>query len=159
MDTQAKYISALQNLHRNSNPMQWDDRTLNKAPHKPILLLCIADLYLQHPNRPNRISPSEQIEEAFNEYWYQLYNADNPSTFALPFFHLQYEGFWHLKSENDSDAQKIDGTSSALRDANAYAEIDSELHELFKKPEWNRHFRSVIIAANFSPEVHSKLIR
>ena len=51
MNVQGTYIRKLQNLHRDSIPGRWTDLTLNKAPHKPLLLLCISDLYRQDRER------------------------------------------------------------------------------------------------------------
>jgi putative restriction endonuclease len=160
MNVQGTYISKLQNLHRDSIPGRWSDLTLNKAPHKPLLLLCISDLYRQDPHRSNRVEPTLYLEEAFDAYWRQLFGNNNTSTFALPFFHLQYDGFWSLISTNGGDVEDpmIAKTPRTLRSAVAYAIVDSELHELFKKPEWNQHLRSVIIASNFAPEAHYRFV-
>jgi putative restriction endonuclease len=160
MNVQGTYISRLQNLHRDSIPGRWTDLTLNKAPHKPLLLLCISDLYRQDPHRSNRVEPTLYLEEAFDAYWHQLFGNDNTSTFALPFFHLQYDGFWSLTSRNGGGIEDptIAKTPRTLRNAVAYATVDSELHELFKEPEWNQHLRSVIIASNFSPEAHYRFV-
>lgn len=160
MKIEGTYIKKLQNLHRDSIPGRWTDLTLNQAPHKPLLLLCVADLYRQDPQRSNRVEPTLYLEEAFDAYWRQLFENSNTSTFALPFFHLQFDGFWSLVSTNggDVDSPIIAKTPRALRSTVACALVDSELHELLKKPEWNQHLRSVIIASNFAPEAHSRFV-
>lgn len=160
MKDEGTYIRILQNLHRDSIPGRWTDLTLNKAPHKPLLLLCVSDLYRQDPQRSNLVEPTLYLEEAFDAYWHQLFENISTSTFALPFFHLQFDGFWSLIRTNggDVDAPIIAKTPRALRSTVAHALVDSELHELLKKPEWNQHLRSVIIASNFAPEAHYRFV-
>ena len=160
MSNEGVYISKLQNLHRDSIPGRWEETTLGKAPHKPLLLLCVTDLYRQHPDRENRIDPTLSIEESFNEYWRLLFGSDNTSTFALPFFHLQHDGFWSLVSANGSNVgdPAIAKSAAALRKAVAFAKLDYPLHQLLQRAEWAQHLRSVVISSNFEPEVHSRFI-
>jgi putative restriction endonuclease len=133
---------------------------LGKAPHKPLLLLCVSDLYRQNAIRENRVEPTLYIEESFDAYWRKLFDRDHHSTFAFPFFHLQHDGFWFLVAtdgKNVSDPA-VARASSALRNAVAYAKIDPALHGLLRRPEWNCHLRSIIIASNFDPDVHVQLV-
>ncbi len=160
MSNEGVYIRKLQDLHRDSIPGRWDQRTFGKAPHKPLLLLCVTDLYRENSGRENRIEPTLYVEESFNEYWRLLYASDNTSTFALPFFHLQHDGFWFLVGANGSSVEdpEIAKTASSLRKAVAFAKLDDRLHELLQRPEWVHHLRSVIISSNFEPEAHSQFI-
>jgi putative restriction endonuclease len=160
MKNEGVYIRKLQDLHCDSIPGRWERPTLGKAPHKPLLLLCVTDLYLENSGRGNRIEPTLYFEESFDEYWRLLFGSDNPSTFALPFFHLQRDGFWFLEGANGVNIGDpgIAETTAALRKAIAYAKLDSQFHELLQRAEWAYHLRSVIIAANFEPEIHSRFI-
>ena len=100
------------------------------------------------------------MEESFNAYWHLVFGTDNASTFAFPFFHLQHDGFWSLVGTNGSNVADpaIARAASALRNAVAFAKVDTELHDLLRRPEWNCHLRSVIIASNFDPDVHARLV-
>jgi putative restriction endonuclease len=160
MSSEGTYIRNLQDLHRDSIPGRWERNTLGKAPHKPLLLLCVTDLYLENSSRENTIEPTLYFEESFDEYWRLLFGSDNTSTFALPFFHLQHDGFWFLVGANGANIRdpEIAKTSTALRKAIAYAKLDPQLHELLQRAEWTYHLRSVIISANFEPEIHSRFI-
>jgi len=161
MKIEETYIRKFQNLHRDSIPGRWTEATLNKAPHKPLLLLCVSDLYRENSLRENYIEPTLYIEEAFNAYWQALFESDNPSTFALPFFHLQHDGFWSLVGTNTTSCISdpiITKSPAALRKTVACAKLDSALHDLLRQPAWNCHLRSVIIASNFDPEVHRRVV-
>jgi len=161
MNTEGLYIRKLQNLHRDSIPGRWTEITFEQAPHKPLLLLCVCDLYRENPDRENRIEPTLYLEEAFDAYWRQLFESENTSTFALPFFHLQHDGFWFLTAAEGSDIgdPAIAKSSSALRKAVTFARIDHGLHELLRRSDWNCHLRSVIITSNFDADVHGRFVR
>lgn len=160
MKNESVYICRLQGLHRHSIPGRWDHSTFGKAPHKPLLFLCVTDLYRENPSRANRIEPTLYIEESFNDYWRLLYGRDNVSTFALPFFHLQHDEFWFLVGTNSGtvDDPEISRTSASLRKAVAFARLDDGLHKLLQRPEWVHHLRSVTISSNFAPDAHSRFI-
>lgn len=155
------YIRKFQDLHRDSIPGRWTSISFDKAPHKPLLLLCIMDLYQQDLIRENRIEPTLHLEEMFNSYWRRLFGNDTTSTFALPFFHLQYDGFWRLEGTNGTQVSDpaIAKAPSPLRKNVAFAKLDPDLHDLLRQPEWNRHLWSVTITGSFEPEIHSRLIK
>jgi putative restriction endonuclease len=160
MTNEGIYIRQLQNLHRDSIPGRWPGISLDKAPHKPLLLFCVMDLYEQDSMRNNRIEPTLHLEELFNGYWHLLFGSDPTSTFALPFFHLQHDGFWSLVGINGCNVSDpaIAKAVSPLRKAVAFAKLDCEFHGLLQRPEWNHHLRSVTIASNFEPEIHNRFV-
>lgn len=161
MNHEGVYIRKLQNLHRDSIPGRWTGVTFSKAPHKPLLLLCVTDLYRENASRENRVEPTLYLEESFNAYWHLLFGSDNTSTFALPFFHLQHDGFWRLVPANGNNVGDplIARTAVALRKAVAYATLDADFHCLLQRPEWSHHLRSIILASNFEPEVHGRYLK
>jgi putative restriction endonuclease len=160
MKSEGVFVRKFQNLHRDSIPGRWTEATLGRAPHKPLLLLCVIDSYRENAARHNSIEPTFYMEESFDAYWRKLFEIENSSTFAFPFFHLQHDGFWSLVGTNGSDVADpaIARAASALRNAVAFAKVDPELHDLLGRPEWNCHLRSVVITSNFDPEVHARLV-
>jgi putative restriction endonuclease len=148
------------NLHRDVDPHYWGNETLGKAPHKPLLLLCVFDLYAAYPTRTNCIEPTLYLESTFESYWQKVYGVDPDTTFSLPFFHLQTDGFWHLvphsiESGIDPRARR---TPQALRQEVLFAYLDESFHSLLQISQWLSHFRSVIIALHFAPAVHERLL-
>ena len=75
------------------------DRVRGIAPHKPILLLSAIALIQQGIIRQNRIFLSPELIATFLKYWSFLGTESHRSDIAQPFFHLQSEGFWHLKAK------------------------------------------------------------
>lgn len=160
MPNLAHYVRKLSDLHRDVDPDYWVNGTLGQAPHKPILLLCVLDMYLADPGRENRIYPSETLEAAFSRYWWRVYKNGGESTLSLPFFHLQTDGFWHLvpAADNALVTERARRTVNCLRQEVAFAYLDSDLHSLLQQPSSLRHLLSVIITTNFDPELHERLL-
>ncbi len=154
------YIEKFLQLHRDAIPGRWPRITTNEAPHKPILLITVADGYLEDRNRKNFINLSELAERRFQAYWSLIFGGRRRSTVALPFFHLKSDGFWHLVTLGAIDEDKLSKSTrkslSALKEVVSGATLDEELHELLSHQNLAAHFRSVLITTYFGPELHSK---
>src|SRR5260370_7387362 len=132
MKSEGVFIRKFQNLHRDSIPGRWTEATMGKAPHKPLLLLCVVDSYRENATRPNRVEPTFYMEEAFDAYWRLLFGTENSSTFALPFFHLQHHGFWSLVGVDRSNVTDppIATSPHPFRKALAFAKLHHDPHQL-----------------------------
>jgi putative restriction endonuclease len=105
----------------------------------------------------NFVELTDSLEVKFQEYWSRIFNGRRKSTIALPFYHLQYDGFWYLvsdevKSEIPVSARKSLRSLAALISGST---LDEELHALFLQPRWAAHLRSVLVTTYFGPELHS----
>lgn len=99
-----------------------------KAPHKPILLLSILQLIKKGEITSNRIFITPELVMAFKSNWNALVTTNNTCTFALPFFHLKSEPFWHLSYlQKGASSLKSINTLKNLNDNIAFAEIDQPL--------------------------------
>lgn len=69
-----------------------------KAPHKPILLLAVIDLFEEGEVSENWIEITDALVQHFLDNWDALVKTPHVATFALPFFHLKNEKgqFWKL---------------------------------------------------------------
>ena len=92
------------------------------APHKLILLLAVIREIEYNRILQNRIEVTEELINSFMTVWKENIHSGHAATFALPFYHLQAEGFWQLhvhqqwetwltkqKSIKDSEHQKSNG--------------------------------------------------
>ena len=114
------------------------DRSHGKpAPHKPILLLAVIDLFEQGAMTINKIEPSLQIVESFLKFWH-LVSLEKPRIF-LPFFHLKSDKFWHLhpKAGNEQLLQmtKQFNSMAQLASVVAFASLDEDLFALLQRNE------------------------
>ncbi|MEG2076200.1 MAG: HIT domain-containing protein [Victivallaceae bacterium] len=124
----AYYIDCFQHLRRGVTKF-------GPAPHKLILLLAVLDEVELGRMTHNRFEISDQLIEKFLQLWQNYVSTEHSATFALPFFHLHNDGFWQLHAHSHkADWLKQQPSISALgplRDAVQYAQIDSELFQLF----------------------------
>ena len=126
------------------------------APHKPVLLLAVIDSIDAGEIVGNRIYITEDLLGRFWENWALL--VDNPRfhpKFALPFFHLQSDGFWHLRAV---PGREILVTSSgsiksfkALKEGVQYAYLDEPLFVALLD-EANRLMLRNVLLQTYFPE-------
>ncbi|HLP55739.1 MAG TPA: HNH endonuclease [Fluviicola sp.] len=139
------YIHQFQNLNRAHN--------LGGAPHKPILLLSIAQLINQGEIFDNRIRITEELVLAFKDNWYRFVDTPHTLNFALPFFHMGYEPFWklvpHPGAEIELTKSKSIKSFRSLQETFNYAWLDQPLFELLKNPEMNQLLVNVLLDRYF----------
>ncbi len=121
-----------------------------QAYYKPILLLSVIDLITQEKIQNNQILVSDDLINTFNKYW-RILSSDSSYKGGLhyPFFHLQSEGFWHLKfTDNFNGLQPK--TTNKLKEAVEYARLDPELFELLTDNNSLQELIDTLIAAWFA---------
>lgn len=122
------YLLKLKNLRR--------DRKNGGAPHKPILLLSIINLFELNLLQTNQIYITPELISFFKTNWAKLVNSDHHMVFVLPFFHLTSDGFWKLIAnpgcEKWVEAKSAMRSFANLNTAVQYAEIDFELFQLLE---------------------------
>ena len=143
-DLVQKYKRQLQSLNRASN------KTLGKAPHKPILLLSIIQLIHKGEILSNRIYITGELVIAFKSNWNKLVITNHIPNFSLPFFHLNSEPFWRLVYINGlfDRTEKISSLGK-LKSRIAFAEIDKDLFELLTKPISRAEIENVLLDTYF----------
>lgn len=121
------------------------------APHKPILLLAVIDLFEQGLITNNRIEPSPQIVESFLKYWH-LVSLEKPRIF-LPFFHLKSDKFWHLHAKAGNEKllamTKQMNSMTHLASVVEFASLDEDLFLLLHRADAREAFRRKIIEVYF----------
>ncbi len=95
------YARRFARLWTNRNRKVWSEVTAHQAPHKPILLLCVLDLFESGEISSNLVEISDDLVEIFERYWERVQPLHRPRNLALPFFHLQGDRFWHLLPRHD----------------------------------------------------------
>jgi putative restriction endonuclease len=140
-----KYTKQLQSLNRASN------KTLGKAPHKPILLLSIIQLIHKGEIQSNRIYITGELVIAFKSNWNKLVETNHIPNFALPFFHLSSEPFWRLVYINKLSLGSNVKISSLgkLKNSIDFAEIDKDLFELLLNPISRTEIENSILSTYF----------
>ena len=124
------------------------------APHKAILLISVLQSILEGQNQDNRIAITPELVARFKDNWCSLVKNDRFSpNFALPFYHLRSEGFWHLKTLPGSTVPTTSSHSVksfvALKNAVAYATLDEGLFQAATRPETNGILMATLLDTYF----------
>jgi putative restriction endonuclease len=128
------------------------DRSHGKpAPHKPILLLAVIDLFEQGAMTINKIEPSPPIVESFLKFWH-LVSLEKPRIF-LPFFHLKSDKFWHLHAKAGNEQMlamtKQANSMTQLASIVEFASLDEDLFLLLQRADAREAIRRKIIEVYF----------
>jgi putative restriction endonuclease len=153
------YAKRFARLRTNRNRKMWSEVTANQAPHKPILLLCVLDLFDSGEISSNLVEITDDLVELFDRYWERVLPSHRPRNLALPFFHLQGDGFWHLLPRHGRSSSGSQMTSLIrLREEVIGARVDERLYGLFGSEENRDRLRGVLIETYFSPGVRPPLV-
>jgi len=157
-----EYVRRFGSLRTDTSPARWSASTCHRAPHKPLLLLAVIDLFEQGSVATNLIELSPDLGEIFTVYWSRLMPPDRRGNIALPFFHLKSEGFWELLPrpgrEDFLAAARQIRSANQLDDTIVGAKLDESLYELLCAEEPRNLLRTVLIETYFAPEVRTVLL-
>jgi putative restriction endonuclease len=161
LPTIEKYQRAFTHLNRAPGRV-WTPATKKKAPHKPLLLLALLDLFAQGHIQTNFIELTPDLSDLFTLYWSCIIPLRQKSSVAFPFFHLKSEGFWHLVpvpgKEQVLASTKSISTVGQLRDITLGARLDNKLSALLQNESNRESLRAALITTHFSEEVRPALI-
>ena len=107
------------------------------APHKPILALSILQSIADGTITENKIYITAELVARFKDNWHLLvHNPRFTSNFALPFYHLKSEGWWHLKTYPGKEILLTSSNSirsfSHLKEAVAYACLSEDFYQIIQ---------------------------
>lgn len=157
-----RYVLAFENLKRGGGGKYASrPNTRFRAPHKPLLLLCVLDLIGEGLIQKNLIELGPVLVERFNAYWSLVLTPADRTSIAIPFFHLSSEGFWHLVPRRGNKhfvaQQRYTPSISQLQDALIGAKLDHELYTLIRNPNTRDSLRKTLIETHFDSAVHEQL--
>ena len=143
--------SLLQNiLSLNQSPTKY-----GKAPHKPVLLLAVIELFENGEIYGNWIEITDDLLEQFHDIWNLLVKTQNIPNFSLPFYHLKNEkaGFWNLITypgrEIPATKSKSIKSFKALTETVAAAQLSDELYALLNNPVERENLKLAILEKYF----------
>lgn len=156
-----EYVKAFSRLRTDKNTKRWTEATKYRAPHKPLLLLSVLDLFAQGNINANLIEITPEIGELFAGYWSKIMPAGVRGNIALPFFHLRSSSFWHLipkpNREQELVATRQVDTLRYLDRIILGASLDEDLYALLSSASARNALRSALIISYFASELHTYL--
>jgi putative restriction endonuclease len=156
------YVVLFSKLGPDKSAARWPSLTTYRAPYKPLLLLAVLDQFAEGTIQTNLIEPSPQLGELFAFYWARVIPSEQRGDFAMPFFHLRSNGFWHLlarpgKESYLSSVRQIRALSD-LKDAVLGAHLDEDLYDLLCLEPSRDVLRDALIKTYFAPEAQTALL-
>ncbi len=131
----------------------WSAATLGKSPYKPLLLLAVLDQFDQGQITQNLIELTPDLGNLFDLYCAVVLPPGMVCNIAMPFFHMQGEGFWQLVPLPGKEAFVTSGrrltSESQLANNVAGARLDDELFVLLIVKESRDILRAALIEAHF----------
>lgn len=121
------------------------------APHKALLLLTVIDMVEFGQIRDNRIELTDHLERHFICLFRKYIGKSllfHPNI-GMPYFHMQYEGFWHLIPKDGHGVFKssdVRYSKTWLNNEFNYASLDLELYELLKNEGVRAQLRVLLIS-------------
>lgn len=156
------YQKQFTKLNANKNPQRWTAATTFRAPHKPILLLAVLDLFAQGSISTNLIELTPELIELFGLYWHKIRPPSQRGNIAYPFYYLKSEGFWHLLPQLGQEVAlavyRPNAGLTALHKLIVGARLDDELYELMEVTTARDQLRTTLLATYFAPELHPILL-
>lgn len=129
------------------------DRAHGTAPHKPILLLAVIELFEREALPENRIELTPQLNQTFLKYWSYLGSANHNPDISRPYFHMKSGKFWHLVP--NSGFEKILQaniklkTFAEVKQAISYAYLDEDLFEFLQEEKYRASLLAVLVGQWF----------
>ena len=114
---------------------------------KPVLLLAIIDGIEANVFMGNEFMLTEWLEEryvALMQKYTENSQFDKPTDISNPFWHLQSDGFWHLKTMEEPQ-YGVTPSKRWLKENVSYACLDEDLWLLLQNKEWRMKMRDYII--------------
>lgn len=125
----------------------------HERPHKPVMLLAVADLVEEGVIRENRIAWSQELRKRFAEIFDSVRKRDDKATPENPFFYLRSEPFWQHVAEPGKqevvEALTKPPTIGDLCNGLFHGKLDEELFAVLKSAEGRQAFREAIVSRYF----------
>jgi len=149
----AHYRSELCSLTNRDKARNYDRVAIGGAPHQPVMLLIVLDLYAKDAMRHNFIGIDDSLDDGpWNDYKKKIGIAPKASV-AMPAYALRDASFWHLIGK--TGVREPEGRVRYLDQFNEHfsgVKLDEELHTFLQNPAHRKYFREAIIKAYFPPE-------
>jgi putative restriction endonuclease len=159
----SELVAEIKAIRRDGNG-GWGPGTNGKAPHKPIMLLAVLDLFEAGHLNQNLIPFDEALLDAFDCYW-QLCCPGRPTNPLQPYWYMKASPFWrHAAKRGFKDALATLVTAKAkvptrkmITGHVAGVVLSQELYGASLDPVLRNQLRQLIIGSHFGGEIRQQL--
>lgn len=155
-----EYVGKFVKLRRDG-VKNWPGATRGRSPYKPLLLLSVLDQFDQGQLTHNLIELSPDLGNLFDIYCATVLPPAMVGNIAMPFFHMQGEGFWHLvalpgKEDAVASGRRLISESLLINNV-AGARLDEDLFTLLMVKQSRDLLRAALIDAHFDEQTQPLL--
>ncbi|WP_299985678.1 HNH endonuclease [uncultured Pontibacter sp.] len=129
-----------------------------KAPHKPVLLLTLIELFEKAELTANKVYISPELVAQFKEAFALLVRTAHTSDFSLPFYHLAAEGFWHVKTKLGPPLQVHIRSIHTLSEVVDFGYFSDELYQLLLDSE-SRSILKTALLDHYFPDTKAEYVK
>lgn len=148
-----KYVYQFTNLSNRDRAHDYESTSIRGAPHQPLLLLAVLDLYAQTATRHNFIEIGGSLVELWKMYLQLLQGPSRLSPVAMPIYALRNEPFWHLVPKPGAPTPKGRvRTTARFYQFFIGVTLDDGLHEALTQKASRSRLRRALIGTYFLPE-------
>ena len=101
-----------------------------KAPHKPVFLITLLELIDKRLITDNHVTVTPELVATFKENFSLLVRTAHKDDFTQPFFYLQSDGFWFLKTKTGELLNTYIRSVQTLSDRLNYGYFANDLFNL-----------------------------
>ena len=135
---------------RKFTKLKQGDTQYGKAPHKPVFLLTLLELIDKHLIMDNRVTVTPELVATFKENFSLLVRTAHKDDFTQPFFYLQNEGFWFLKTTTGLPLDSYIRSVQTLSDRLDYGYFAEELFSLLVDEYARLHLKNALLNHYFA---------
>lgn len=128
-----------------------------KAPHKPLLLLSLIELFEKGEITDNKFYVTPELVATFNENFALLVTTGHNADFFLPFYHLKNDGFWFVKTWPGKEFYTVTKSFSVLNSLVEYAYVAEDLFPLLQHPESRNILKTTLLNQYFPNSINTYL--
>jgi predicted restriction endonuclease len=140
------WIARLAKLKRDKDRNRWSASVKHHAPHKPLLLLCMLNLFESCVSPGGVFALTPEVIRLFRKAWGSLELPGKSPNVALPYVHCQTDGIWELKASGGQfNTVPVSRTIGCLRKHSIEACFDPDLFIHLQDPA----FRMILTTTLF----------
>lgn len=129
-----------------------------KAPHKPVMLLSILDMFDEGLIVENRVPILPELVAAFRDNWALLVTTQNRVNFNRPFYHLSGDKIWRLVGINGKEITTYIDSFKRFDETVAHGEFEASLFEALIIPEHRSVIRQALLDHYF-PDTQARFLK
>lgn len=137
---------------------EWVTISHGGAPHQPLLLLAVTELYEKNPERDNLIVLDSDLQKRFLRLFSTVVDPKRSPSIPMPFIALRTEPFWELiPRPGGGEIPAHIRAQTVFEQYYEGARLDEHLHALLALPNYRRALQETLLQTYFPEPVQERI--